>query len=111
MPLRDARTSRAFSLKSSVKRSIRVLIRDRFFVPKAGRERMFTFGKEGAGIWLTTMSLTDTSVFPGKNLSGAGRCGQMLLRCHAGTIPAMGGVGEARLVTAMIAKPVETYTP
>ena len=45
------------------KRSIGVLIRDRFFVPKTGRERMFSFGKEGAGIWLTTKSRTDTSVF------------------------------------------------
>ena len=64
---------------------------------------MFSFGKEGAGICLTTQSRTDTSVFPEKNSSGVGRCRQMLLRCHAGAIPVMGGVGEVWSVTAMIA--------
>ena len=103
MSFRNAQTTRAIILKSSVKRSIRVLIRDRFFVPKTGRERMFSFGKEGAGIWLTAMSRTSTSVFRGKNLNGVGRCGQMLLQCHVGTISVMGGVGEVRSVTAMIA--------
>ena len=102
MPFRNARTKRAFILKSWAKRTIRVLIRNRFFVPKTGRERMFSFGKEGAGIWLTTKSRTDTSVFWRKGLSGVGRCRQVLLRCHAGAIPVMGGVGEVRSVTAMI---------
>ena len=63
---------------------------------------MFSFGKEGAGIWLTTKSRTDISVFRRKDLSGVGRYRQMLLRCHAREIPAMGGVGEMRSVTAMI---------
>src|SRR5215467_4184741 len=103
MSFRNARTSRAFILKRSTERSIRVLIRNRLFVPKTGRERMFSFGKEGAGICLTTKSRTDTSVFRRKNLSGVGQYRQMLLRCHAGAIPVMGGVGEVRSVTAMIA--------
>src|SRR6266852_587530 len=105
MSLRNARTSRAFILKSSAKRSIRLLIRDRFLVPKTGRGRMFSFGKEGAGICLTTKSRTDTSVFRRKDLSGVGRYRQMLLRCHARVpVPVrMGGVGEMRSVTAMIA--------
>jgi len=104
MSLRNARTSRAFILKRSAKRRIRVLIRNRFLVPKTGRERMFSFGKEGAGIWLTTKSRTDTSVFRRKDLIGVGRYRQMLLRCRAGTIPVrMDGVGEMRSVTAMIA--------
>ena len=66
---------------------------------------MFSFGKEGAGICLTTKSRTDTSVFRRKDLSGVGRYRQMLLRCHARVpIPVrMGGVGEMRSVTAMIA--------
>ena len=65
---------------------------------------MFSFGKEGAGIWLTTKSRTDTSVFRRKDLIGVGRYRQMLLRCRARTIPVrMGGVGEMRSVTAMIA--------
>ena len=102
MSFRNAQTTRAFILKSSVKRSIRVLIRDRFFVPKTGRERMFSFGKEGAGIWLTTKSRTDTSVFRRTDLSGVGRHRQMLLRCHARAIPVKGGVG--RSVNAMIAE-------
>src|SRR5664279_2737153 len=103
MSLRSARTSRSFISKSSAKRSIRVLIRDRFFVPKTGRERMFSFGKAGAGIWLTAKSRTDTSVFRRKDLSGVGRYRQMLLRCHARAIAVMGGVGETRSVTAMTA--------
>src|SRR5215475_5887176 len=103
MPFRNARTSHAFILKSSAKRSTRVLIRNRFFVPKTGRERMFSFGKEGAGIWLTTKSRTDTSVFRRTDFSGVGRYRQMLLRCHARAIPVMGGVGQVRSVTAMIA--------
>ena len=103
MSFRNAQTTRAIILKSSVKRSIRVLIRDRFFVPKTGRERMFSFGKEGAGIWLTTKSRTDTSVFRERtDLSGVGRHRQMLLRCHARAILVKGGVG--RSVTAMIAE-------
>src|SRR5215475_6528135 len=102
MPFRNARTSHAFILKSSAKRSIRVLIRNRRFVPKTGRERMFSFGKEGAGIWLTTKSRTDTSVFRRQDLSGVGRYRQMLLQCHARAIPVMGGVGEVRPVSAMI---------
>src|SRR5215470_2418762 len=105
MSFRNARTSRALILKSSAKRSIRVLIRHRFFVPKTGGERMFSFGKEGAGIWLTAKSRTDISVFRRTDFSGVGRYGQMLLRCHARAIPVMGGVGEvqSRSVTAMIA--------
>src|SRR5262249_4177794 len=103
MPFRNARTSHAFILKSSAKRSIRVLIRNRFFALKTGRERMFSFGKEGAGIWLTTKSLIDTSVFRRKDLSGVGRYHQMLPRRHARAIPPMGGVGEVWSVTVMIA--------
>src|ERR1700730_18841763 len=105
MSLRNARTSPAFILKNSAKRSIRVLIRDRFFVSKTGRGRMFSFGKEGAGICLTMKSRTDTSVFRRKDLSGVGRYRQMLLRCHAKVpIPVrMGGVGEVGTVTSMIA--------
>jgi len=103
MPFRNARTSRAFILKGSAKRSIRVLIRNRFFMPKTERERMFSFGKEGGGIWLTTKSRTDTSAFRSKNFSGVGRYRQMLLRCHARAIPVRGGVGELWSVTAMIA--------
>jgi len=66
---------------------------------------MFSFGKEGAGICLTTKSRTDTSVFRRKDLSGVGRYRQMLLRCHARVpIPVrVGGVGGMRSVTAMIA--------
>jgi hypothetical protein len=66
---------------------------------------MFSFGKEGAGICLTTKSRTDTSVFRRKDLSGVGRHRQMLLRCHARVpIPVrMVGVGGMRSVTAMIA--------
>ena len=66
---------------------------------------MFSFGKEGAGIWLTTKSRIDTSVFGRKDLSGVGRHRQMLVRCHARVpIPVrMGGVGEMKPVTAMIA--------
>src|SRR6516164_3152033 len=104
MSFRNARTSRAIILKSSAKRRIRLLIRDRFFVPKTWRDRMSSFGKEGAGICLTTKNRTDTSVFWRKDLSGVGRYRQMLLRCHARAIPVMmGGVGEVRSVTAMIA--------
>ena len=76
-----------------------------FLCAKDWAGKMFSFGKEGAGICLTTKSRTDTSVFRRKNLSGVGRYRQMLLRCHARVpIPVrMGGVGEMRSGIAMIA--------
>lgn len=105
MSLRDAWTSRAFILKGSARRSIRVHIRDRFLVPKTGRGGMFSFGGDGAGTCLATNSRTNTSVFPRKDSSGVGRYRQMLLQFHAGVpIPArMGGVGETTAVAAMMA--------
>jgi len=105
MCCRKALTSRAFISRSSAKRSIRVLIQNRLFVPKTRLERMFSFGEEGAGICLTTSSRTDTFVFRTKDLSGVGRFRQMLLRCHARAlpVPVMGGVGKLRPITAMVA--------
>jgi len=105
MSLRDAGTSRASILPNSDESRIRVLIRARFFVRKTGRARMFSFGKEGAGIWLTTKSRTDTSVFRRKDLSGVGRYRQMLRRFHAEVpIPVrLDGVGEMGSSVTMIA--------
>src|SRR5262245_54544183 len=98
----NVRTSRTIVSKGSAGRAIRVLIRNRFFVPKTGRERMFSFGKEGAGFYLTATSRTDTFVFRATDLSGAGRRHHMLLRCHAGTKEVTDGAGELRSVTAMM---------
>lgn len=103
MCCRDARRSRAIISKDSAERRIRVPIRNRIFVPKTGKDTIFTFGEEGAGFCLTAKRRTDTFVFPKKDSSGVGRHRHTLLRCHAEPIEVMGGVGEMRSVIAMIA--------
>ena len=99
----NARPSRTIDSKSSARRAIRVRIRDRLFATRTGKERISSFGRDGAGLCLTATSRTDTCVFLIKNSSGAGRYRHMLLRCHAGTIKVTGGAGEQRSVTATMA--------